>query len=45
MSIASRLPRPAWFEIDLDAAAENLRSVRRLRSAELCGSAPPICVQ
>ncbi|MGH7325480.1 MAG: alanine racemase [Candidatus Rokuibacteriota bacterium] len=25
-----RLPRPTWFEIDLDAAAENLRTVRRL---------------
>lgn len=25
-----RLLRPAWFEIDLDAAAENLRAVRRL---------------
>ncbi len=34
MSIASRLLRPAWFEIDLDAAAENLRSVRRLVGAE-----------
>jgi alanine racemase len=30
MSIGSRLLRPAWFEIDLDAAAENLTSVRRL---------------
>jgi len=34
MSIASRLLRPAWFEIDLDAAAENLRAVRRLVGAE-----------
>ena len=34
MSIASRLLRPAWLEIDLDAAAENLRSVRRLVGAE-----------
>jgi alanine racemase len=25
-----RLLRPTWFEIDLDAAAENLRTVRRL---------------
>lgn len=25
-----RLLRPVWFEIDLDAAAENLRAVRRL---------------
>jgi alanine racemase len=25
-----RLLRPTWFEIDLDAAAENLRAVRRL---------------
>ena len=33
MSIASRLLRPAWFEIDVDAAAENLRSVRRLVGA------------
>ena len=33
MSIASRLLRPAWLEIDLDAAAENLRSVRRLVGA------------
>src|SRR5262245_4859985 len=30
MTIASRLLRPAWFEIDLDAAGENLRSVRRV---------------
>lgn len=34
VSIASRLLRPAWLEIDLDAAAENLRSVRRLVGAE-----------
>ena len=33
MSIASRMLRPAWFEIDVDAAAENLRSVRRLVGA------------
>ena len=30
MSVGSRLLRPAWFEIDVDAVAENLRSVRRL---------------
>jgi alanine racemase len=30
MSIQPKLLRPAWFEIDLDAAAENLRTVRRL---------------
>ncbi|HYB40603.1 MAG TPA: alanine racemase, partial [Candidatus Methylomirabilis sp.] len=30
MGIASRLLRPAWVEIDLDAPAENLRAVRRL---------------
>jgi alanine racemase len=34
MSIASRLLRPAWLEIDLDAPAENLRSVRRLVGPE-----------
>ena len=34
MSIGSRLLRPAWLELDLDAAAENLRSVRRLVGAE-----------
>ena len=34
MSIASRLLRPAWLEIDRDAAAANLRSVRRLVGAE-----------
>jgi alanine racemase len=34
MSIASRLLRPAWFEIDLDAAALNLRSVRQLVGAQ-----------
>jgi alanine racemase len=34
MNIASRLLRPAWFEIDLDAPAENLRSVRRLVGAD-----------
>jgi alanine racemase len=34
VNIASRLLRPAWLEIDLDAAAENLRSVRRLVGAE-----------
>jgi alanine racemase len=33
MSIASRLLRPVWFEIDLDAAAHNLRAVRRLVGA------------
>ena len=32
--IASRLPRPSWVEIDLDAPAENLRSVRRLVGAD-----------
>jgi len=30
MSVASRLLRPAWLEIDLDAPAANLRTVRRL---------------
>src|SRR5262245_12910122 len=30
MSVASRLLRPSWVEIDLDAPAENLRAVRRL---------------
>ena len=30
MSVASRLLRPSWMEIDLDAPAENLRAVRRL---------------
>ena len=34
MSIASRLLRPVWFEIDLDAAAGNLRAVRRLVGAD-----------
>jgi len=34
VNIASRLLRPAWLELDLDAAAENLRSVRRLVGAE-----------
>jgi alanine racemase len=34
MSIGSRLLRPAWFEIDLDAVAENLRTVRRLVGPE-----------
>ena len=33
MSVAPHLLRPAWFEIDLDAVAENLRSVRRLVGA------------
>ena len=32
--IASRLLRPSWLEIDLDAPAENLRSVRRLVGAD-----------
>ena len=30
MSAAPKLFRPAWFEINLDAAAENLATVRRL---------------
>jgi alanine racemase len=34
MTIGSRLLRPAWFEIDLDAVAENLRSVRGLVGAD-----------
>ena len=34
MSIASRLLRPCWLEVDLDAPAENLRAVRRLVGAE-----------
>jgi alanine racemase len=34
MTIASRLLRPVWFEIDLDAAAHNLRAVRRLVGAD-----------
>lgn len=29
----SRLPRPAWIEIDLDAVTDNLRMVRRLVGA------------
>src|SRR5262245_55409657 len=33
-SIASRLLRPSWLEIDLDAPWENLRSVRRLVGAD-----------
>src|SRR5262245_14409469 len=33
-SVAPRLLRPAWFEIDLDAVAENLRSVRRVVGAD-----------
>jgi alanine racemase len=28
-----RLPRPTWFEIDLDAAADNLRAARRMIGA------------
>src|SRR5262245_24171963 len=30
MSIQPKLLRPSWFEIDLDAAAENLKTVRGL---------------
>lgn len=33
-TIASRLLRPSWLEIDLDAAVHNLRAVRRLVGAE-----------
>src|SRR5512144_1151838 len=33
-TFASRLLRPAWLEIDLDAPAENLCSVRRLVGAD-----------
>jgi alanine racemase len=33
MGSAPRLLRPAWFEIDLDAVAENLGTVRRLVGA------------
>ena len=32
--VAAQLLRPAWVEIDLDAAAENLRAVRRLVGAQ-----------
>jgi alanine racemase len=34
MGSAPTLLRPAWFEIDLDAVAENLATVRRLVGAE-----------
>jgi len=34
LSIPSRLMRPVWLEIDLDAPAENLRAVRRLVSPD-----------
>src|SRR5262245_17534995 len=32
--IVSRLARPVWLEVDLDAPAENLRAVRRLVGAD-----------